>query len=69
LIQISVLLQSQRQSLAQQSQLISIKKQRINNRIALHLALGGDFTTDRGKQAQIITGHSPKGNVIEGNDS
>lgn len=43
LIRISTLLQSQRQSLTQQSQLLSIKKQRINNRISLYLSLGGDF--------------------------
>ncbi|MCP5382334.1 MAG: efflux transporter outer membrane subunit [Kordiimonadaceae bacterium] len=45
LITISTLLQSQRSSLTQQSQLLSIKKQRINNRISLYLSLGGDFTT------------------------
>ncbi len=45
LIRISTLLQSQRSSLTQQSQLLNIKKQRINNRIALYLSLGGDFTT------------------------
>ena len=43
LIRISTLLQSQRQSLTQQSQLLSIRKQRINNRISLYLSLGGDF--------------------------
>lgn len=51
LIKISVLLESQRQSLAQQSSLLLIKKQRINNRIALHLALGGDFTHSEDTQA------------------
>ncbi|HPF45706.1 MAG: efflux transporter outer membrane subunit [Alphaproteobacteria bacterium] len=45
LITISTLLQSQRSSLTQQSQLLNIKKQRINNRISLYLSLGGDFTT------------------------
>ncbi len=45
LIRIATLLQSQRQSLTQQSQLLSIKKQRINNRISLYLSLGGDFRT------------------------
>jgi outer membrane protein, multidrug efflux system len=44
LIRISTLLQSQRSSLTQQSQLLSIKKQRINNRISLYLSLGGDFS-------------------------
>ncbi|NOZ67405.1 MAG: efflux transporter outer membrane subunit [Alphaproteobacteria bacterium] len=52
LIKISTLLTSQRQSLAQQSQLLSVKKQLINNRIALHLALGGDFTTEQNNKAQ-----------------
>jgi len=52
LIRISVLLESQRQSLAQQSQLLSIRKQRINNRIALHLALGGDFTRQKDRLTQ-----------------
>jgi len=52
LIKISVLLESQRQSLAQQSALLLIKKQRINNRIALHLALGGDFTHSEDTQAR-----------------
>ncbi len=46
LIRISTLLQSQRQSLTQQSQLLSIKKQRINNRISLYLSLGGDFSAN-----------------------
>lgn len=46
LIRISTLLQSQRQSLTQQSQLLNIKKQRINNRISLYLSLGGDFSSD-----------------------
>ncbi len=67
LIKISVLLQSQRQSLAQQSQLLSIKKQRINNRIALHLALGGDFSRQEDIQAQIINTPTPKGDSEEGN--
>lgn len=46
LIRISTLLQSQRASLTQQSQLLNIKKQRINNRISLYLSLGGDFSSD-----------------------
>ncbi|WP_417625023.1 efflux transporter outer membrane subunit [Paremcibacter congregatus] len=50
LIKITVVLESQRQSLNQQSLLLSVKKQRINNRIALHLALGGDFTKDEDTQ-------------------
>ncbi|MBT5185392.1 MAG: TolC family protein, partial [Kordiimonadaceae bacterium] len=45
LIRISTLLQSQRTSLTQQSQLLSIKKQRINNRISLYLSLGGDYSS------------------------
>ena len=45
LIKISTLLQSQRSSLTQQSQLLSIKKQRINNRISLYLSLGGDYSS------------------------
>lgn len=45
LIKISTLLESQRQSLSQQGQFLTVKRQRINNRISLHLALGGDFTT------------------------
>jgi outer membrane protein TolC len=52
LIKISTLLESQRQSLSQQSQLLSIRKQLINNRVALHLALGGDFTTGPDIQGQ-----------------
>ncbi|MCF6215949.1 MAG: efflux transporter outer membrane subunit [Emcibacter sp.] len=63
LIKISVLLESQRQSLSQQSQLLSIKKQRINNRIALHLALGGDFTIKEGIQANITNDNDPKGDI------
>lgn len=46
LIRISTLLQSQRSALTQQSQLLSIKKQRINNRISLYLSLGGDFSME-----------------------
>lgn len=46
LIRISTLLQSQRQSLNQQSQLLNIKRQRINNRISLYLSLGGDFSAN-----------------------
>jgi multidrug efflux system outer membrane protein len=46
LIPIATLLQSQRSSLTQQSQLLSIRKQRINNRIALYLSLGGDFKSN-----------------------
>ena len=52
LIRISTLLQSQRSSLNQQSQLLSIKKQRINNRISLYLSLGGDFRADRSLNSQ-----------------
>jgi len=51
LIPISTLLDSQRQSLNQQGQLLLIKRVRINNRIRLHLALGGDFATDNNPQA------------------
>lgn len=46
LIRISTLLQSQRSALTQQSQLLSVKKQRINNRISLYLSLGGDFSLE-----------------------
>ena len=67
LIKISVLLESQRQSLAQQSQLISVKKQRINNRIALHLALGGDFSNPEDIQAQTMNNGGPMGETNEGN--
>lgn len=63
LIKISVLLTSQRQSLAQQSQLISVKKQRINNRIALHLALGGDFQIPEDIQAMTVNESNPKGST------
>ena len=66
LIKISVLLESQRQSLAQQSQLISVKKQRVNNRIALHLALGGDFSSPEDIQAQTMNNGDPKGETNEG---
>ncbi|MCF8475073.1 MAG: efflux transporter outer membrane subunit [Emcibacter sp.] len=67
LIKISVLLESQRQSLAQQSQLISVKKQLINNRIALHLALGGDFITSEDIQAQTNNRITPQGKADKGN--
>lgn len=50
LIPIATLLQSQRQSLTQQSQLLSIKKQRINNRISLYLSLGGDFSLENSQE-------------------
>lgn len=69
LIKISTLLNSQRQSLAQQSQLISIKKQRINNRIALHLALGGDFQIPEDIQTMTINKNPIKGEIIEGSAS
>ncbi|MCC3861587.1 efflux transporter outer membrane subunit [Pseudemcibacter aquimaris] len=62
LIPIATLLQSQRQSLTQQSQLLSIKKQRINNRISLYLALGGDFTTST---APLIEENA---NIIQNNE-
>ncbi len=67
LIKISVLLESQRQSLAQQSQLISIKKQRINNRISLHLALGGDFTNTEDIQALTNNENATTGDKNQGN--
>ncbi|WP_321394964.1 efflux transporter outer membrane subunit [Emcibacter sp.] len=51
LINVTTLLDSQRQALAQQSQLLLVKRLRINNRIRLHLALGGDFTTMEDHQA------------------
>lgn len=52
LIRISTLLQSQRTSLTQQSQLLSIKRQRINNRISLYLSLGGDFNMQNSPTVQ-----------------
>lgn len=55
LIRIATLLQSQRQSIAQQGQLISIKKQRVNNRIALYLSLGGDFTSEVRNQENTVS--------------
>ncbi|WP_417316827.1 efflux transporter outer membrane subunit [Emcibacter sp.] len=51
LINVTTLLDSQRQALAQQSQLLLVKRLRINNRIRLHLALGGDFTQPEDHQA------------------
>ncbi len=59
LIRISTLLQSQRSSLTQQSQLLSVKKQRINNRISLYLSLGGDFSM--GNSVDILE----NANIIE----
>ncbi len=67
LIKIAVLLDSQRRSLDQQSQLLSVKKQRINNRIALHLALGGDFTVSEDIQAQTGKYNAPEGDADKGN--
>ncbi|PCI46421.1 MAG: transporter [Alphaproteobacteria bacterium] len=69
LIKISVLLDSQRQSLAQQSQLISVKKQRINNRISLHLALGGDFIIPQNIQNMTINNSQSKVRIGEGGAS
>ncbi|MDQ8201879.1 efflux transporter outer membrane subunit [Pelagicoccus sp. SDUM812003] len=43
LIDISAALDAQRRSFEAQSQLISIRNRRLQNRIDLHLALGGDF--------------------------
>ncbi|MBL4601678.1 MAG: efflux transporter outer membrane subunit [Emcibacteraceae bacterium] len=72
LVRIATLLQSQRQSLTQQSQLLSIKKQRINNRISLYLSLGGDFYSDStpnnqenatiNSQENKLGGNRPSGN-------
>jgi len=67
LIKISVLLESQRQSLVQQSRLLAVKKQRINNRIALHLALGGDFTSKEDIQKMTTKNNAPKGEADKGN--
>ncbi len=66
LIKISVLLESQRQSLTQQSQLLSIKKQRINNRIALYLALGGDFSNQKDIQDSPLNKNALKGDEDKG---
>ena len=66
LIKISVLLDSQRQSLNQQSQLLSIRKQRINNRITLHLALGGDFNTQEDIQALTTNESASVGSISKG---
>jgi len=68
LIKISTLLTSQRQSLAQQSQLLSVKKQLINNRIALHLALGGDFITEQNSKAQHTSDQNSAPENDEGSD-
>lgn len=69
LIRIATLLQSQRTSLNQQSQLLSVKKQRINNRISLYLALGGDFSRDNSSVVQenitINTGDDQTGENLE----
>ena len=69
LIKISVLLESQRQSLGQQSQLLSIKKQRINNRIALHLALGGDFSNQEDIQDSSLNKNTLTGDKNQGTTS
>jgi len=65
LIRISTLLQSQRSSLTQQSQLISIKKQRINNRISLYLSLGGDFSNDGSSVSQENASNNNEVNRVE----
>ena len=67
LIKISTLLESQRQSLSQQSQLLSVRKQLINNRVALHLALGGDFTTGPDIQGQPQDDSGSKTSMDESN--
>jgi outer membrane protein TolC len=43
LVDITTLLDAQRRADESASQLISIQNQRLQNRINLHLALGGDF--------------------------
>ncbi len=53
LVPISTVLQTHRQSLGQQGSLIRIKNQRINNRIRLHLALGGNFKKNQNKEIQV----------------
>jgi NodT family efflux transporter outer membrane factor (OMF) lipoprotein len=52
LIPISTVLNTHRQSLQQQGSLIRIKNDRINNRIRLHLALGGSFEKTQGEENQ-----------------
>ena len=67
LVRIATLLQSQRQSLTQQSQLLSIKKQRINNRISLYLSLGGDFYSDSTPNIQENATINSQENKLGGN--
>lgn len=69
LIRISTLLQSQRSSLTQQSQLLSIKKQRINNRISLYLSLGGDFSADSSVESQENAGLGTQEYQVDVNES
>ncbi|MFC7048323.1 efflux transporter outer membrane subunit [Emcibacter nanhaiensis] len=66
LINVTTLLDSQRQALAQQSQLLLVKRLRINNRIRLHLALGGDFTTTTMEDHQATNSYQQTAYEIEG---
>ena len=45
-----VLLEAQRRSLDAESQLLSVQRNRMENRVALHLALGGGFAWDAGNK-------------------
>ena len=40
---ITTLLEAQRRALEAESQLIAVRRTRLDNRVALHLALGGGF--------------------------
>ncbi len=55
LADIITLLQSQRQAFSSQSQFLLIQRQRLQNRINLYLALGGDFADTSSGTAQTIS--------------
>lgn len=59
LVDIITLLQSQRQAFTSQTELIRTRRERLDNRIALYLALGGDFSSEDAVNSRSVPGDQP----------
>ncbi len=60
LTDIITVLESQRRAFTSKSDLLSTRNQRLQNRINLYLALGGDFDTAPAPEAEVITPMGPQ---------
>lgn len=66
LTDIITVLESQRRAFTSKADLLDSRRELLNNRVNLYLALGGDFGTERAPEAEVITPLGPQPLPLDG---